>query len=297
MPTLNAEKYLKTSIDSILNQTFKDFELIIVDDNSSDNTLKIINKYKDKRIKLIKGENKGIAAALNLGIKIAKGKYIARMDADDISLPKRFEKQIDFMDKNIEFGICGTRVKTLTNETIHKNWGSWLKTNPKFIDILQNCAFCHPTVMIRKSIIKKGDLYYNEKLHYTEDQELWFRAIKVTKFYNLKDKLLVYRINKLNKSFKEHNQQELYLKNLKLKSLRWLGSKLQNKKDIDEQIIQIKKILTYNKPIVNLSKIQKENLYLKEENQKLIDSVFFIPYKIFHSLKNVFQKKIKNERY
>lgn len=297
MPTLNAEKYLKTSIDSILSQTFKDFEFIIVDDNSSDNTLKIINKYKDKRIKLVKGENKGIAAALNLGIKIAKGKYIARMDADDISLPKRFEKQIDFMDKNVEFGICGTKVKTLTNETIHKNWGSWLKTNPKFIDILQNCAFCHPTVMIRKSIIKKGDLYYNEKLHYTEDQELWFRAIKVTKFYNLKDKLLVYRINKLNKSFKEHNQQELYLKKLKLKSLIWLGLKLENKKDIDEQIIQIKKILTYNKPIVNLSKIQKENLYLKEENQKLINSVFFIPYKIFHSLKNVFQKKIKNERY
>ncbi len=293
MPTLNAEKYLKTSIDSILSQTFKDFEFIIVDDNSSDNTLKIINKYKDKRIKLVKGENKGIAAALNLGIKIAKGKYIARMDADDISLPKRFEKQIDFMDKNVEFGICGTKVKTLTNETIHKNWGSWLKTNPKFIDILQNCAFCHPTVMIRKSIIKKYDLYYNEKIHYTEDQELWFRAIKITKFHNLEDQLLTYRLHKSNKSSKNYQQQEVYLKKIKTKSLEWLGLNQTNQKiNIQEKIEQIKNILNSDNSNNNTTQLNKENLYLKEEIKKLNDSMFYIPYKIYHSLKE--KLKIKN---
>ena len=292
MPTLNAEKYLRESIDSILDQTFKDFEFLIIDDNSTDNTLKIINNYKDKRIKLIKGKNKGIASALNLGIKNSKGEYIARMDADDISLPKRLEKQIDFMDKNIEFGICGTKVKPLTTETIHKNWGNWFKTNPKFIDILSNCAFCHPTVMIRKSIIKKHDLYYNEKIHYTEDQELWFRAIKITKFHNLEDQLLIYRLHKSNKSNKNYQKQQAYLKKIKIKSLQWIGLNQTNQKiNIQEKIEQIKNILNSNNSSDVITQLYKENSYLREETKKLNDSVFYIPYKIYHSIKKKLNTK------
>ena len=107
MPTYNAEKYLKEAIDSILNQTFTDFEFLIIDDNSKDKTKKIIGKYNDKRIKLIKGPQKGLAAALNCGIKKAQGKYIARMDADDISLPARLEKQVNYLEAHPEITVLG----------------------------------------------------------------------------------------------------------------------------------------------------------------------------------------------
>lgn len=246
MPTLNAEKYLKKAIDSILNQTFKNFEFIIIDDNSTDNTIKIIKNYKDKRIKLIKGKNKGIASALNLGIKHSKGEYIARMDADDISLPQRLEKQIQFMDQHSEIGICGANVIPLTDDPKYKSWGNWLKTEPKVIDILSNVAFCHPTVILRKSTILKNGLYYKEGLRYTEDQELWFRAIKVTNFYNLKEKLFRYRINKTNTSLKTFSQGESILKNLKIEFLQWLGISANNK--------------NINKKILSLYRFSKKNI-------------------------------------
>lgn len=238
MPTLNAEKYIRKSIDSILNQTFKNFEFIIIDDTSTDNTTKIIKSYKDKRIKLIRGNNQGISSALNLGIKHSKGEYIARMDADDISLPQRFEKQVKFMDQHPEIGICGTKVLPITKESKYKSWGNWLKTKPKVIDILLNVAFCHPTVMIRKSTILKNELYYKEDLKYTEDQELWFRAIKVTNFYNLKEKLFRYRINKTNTSLKTFSQGEDILKNLKIEFLQWLGVRTNNE-NINEKILSL----------------------------------------------------------
>ena len=103
MPTYNAEQYLNETMDSLLSQTFKNFELLIIDDASKDNTRKIIRSYKDARIKLINGPQKGLAAALNYGIKIANGKYIARMDADDIALPERFAKEVEFLEKNPEY--------------------------------------------------------------------------------------------------------------------------------------------------------------------------------------------------
>ncbi|MHC1732039.1 MAG: glycosyltransferase family 2 protein [Bacteroidales bacterium] len=149
MPTRNAEKYLKEAIDSILNQKFSDFEFIIIDDNSIDHTINIINSYHDDRIKIYSGECRGISAALNLGIKKSSGEYIARMDADDISLPERFEQQINFLEQNPDIGICGTRVFTLSsNEHYDENWGDWIITEPKVIDLIGPVIFCHPSVMI-----------------------------------------------------------------------------------------------------------------------------------------------------
>ena len=109
MPVYNGEKYLRESIDSILNQTYTDYEFIIVNDGSNDKTEEIILSYNDNRIRYIKNEkNLQIVKSLNRGIELAKGRYIARMDADDISLPRRFEKQITFMENNLEIGVCGT---------------------------------------------------------------------------------------------------------------------------------------------------------------------------------------------
>lgn len=153
MPTYNAEKYLKEAIDSILNQTFTDFEFLIIDDNSKDKTKKIIGKYNDKRIKLIKGPQKGLAAALNCGIKKAQGKYIARMDADDISLPARFEKQVNYLEAHPEITVLGTWQEHFGRwNFIHKAKATHEECKA---ELLFNCDLCHSTLMFRKEDFTK----------------------------------------------------------------------------------------------------------------------------------------------
>jgi glycosyltransferase involved in cell wall biosynthesis len=224
MPTKNAEMYLKESITSILSQSYGDFEFLIIDDHSTDHTLELINGFKDSRIKLIDGDCRGISAALNLGINLAKGEYIARMDADDISLPDRFKEQVFFLDQNSDIGICGTRVIPISNDSrFDAEWGNWLKTEPKIIDLFGPVIVCHPTVMMRKSVIERFDLYYDETIRYTEDQDLWFRAIKVTKFYNLGNKLLKYRIHNESSTIKNEVAANLILQGLKEDLSKWLG--------------------------------------------------------------------------
>lgn len=117
MPVYNSEKYLKESIESILNQSYSDLEFIIINDGSTDNSFKIIKEYAklDKRINVISRENKGIVYSLNEAIRLAKGEYIARMDADDISAPKRIEKQISFLKSHRDIDILGTQVKVVGN--------------------------------------------------------------------------------------------------------------------------------------------------------------------------------------
>ena len=116
MPVYNGEKYLRQAVDSILNQTFKDFEFLIINDGSTDKTLAILQEYKNKRVKIINNKkNIGLTKSLNKGLKLAKGKYIARMDADDISLSNRLRKQIDFLDKHNKIGVLGTQMKIINN--------------------------------------------------------------------------------------------------------------------------------------------------------------------------------------
>ena len=117
MPVYNVEKYIGEAIESILNQTFNDFEFIIIDDASTDNTVSVIEKFSDNRIKLIRNEtNIKLAASLNKGLRIAQGKYIARMDGDDISLPHRFQKLYEFLENNPSVDICGSAMRVFGNE-------------------------------------------------------------------------------------------------------------------------------------------------------------------------------------
>ena len=191
IPTYNAEKYINESIDSILSQTYKNFEILIIDDNSKDSTLEIIKKYQDKRIKIIQGDCKGLAAALNKGIREATGEYIARMDADDISLPERFEKQIKFLEKNPDISLVGSWQKHIGN----KNWVHKPLQNPEQVKIalLFSCDLCHSTVMFRKKDFVENNLFYDENSP-QEDFELWSRAIHVLKFANLQEVLGLYRV-------------------------------------------------------------------------------------------------------
>ena len=193
MSTYNRYDCLNESVDSILNQTYKNIELIIVLEKSENQNKieSILKKYKDKRIKIIKNEKRlGFAASLNIGIEESKGKYIARMDDDDISLPERFAKQVDFMEKHPEIGISGTAAQTFGkyNNKID------VLTDPeelKTISLIRT-PFIHPTVIMRKDLLDKYDLRYSTEF-FSEDYELWSRAIDKFPISNIDEVLLMYR--------------------------------------------------------------------------------------------------------
>ena len=214
MSVYNGEKYLDEAIQSILNQTYKDFEFIIINDGSTDNSLEIIKKYKnqDERIILINRENKGLITSLNQGIEKTKGKYIARMDADDISLPQRFEKQIQLMEKD-SLDICGGDYLSIDSD------GSLLSLNltPKgcalcTLSLVSKVPFAHPTVMIRKEFLDKNVLKYGQSDYKkAEDLDLWIRMYeKGAKFSNVDDIIFKYRIieNSLSKINDRQIRQE-----------------------------------------------------------------------------------------
>lgn len=199
MPAYNAETTIAGAIESILGQSFKDFEFIIIDDGSVDSTEKIIKDYaqKDKRIKLYKNKfNKGVTGALNTGVIVARGEYIARMDSDDISLPQRFETQVKFMDNNPEIGVAGSWYENFGEiEGVKK-----LFTDPEQIKVymILHGAIAHPTAMFRRKLFLDNNLLYNLDFTYGQDYDLWVRASEVTKVSNVAEVLLKYRIHKKN---------------------------------------------------------------------------------------------------
>ncbi|MBN1044497.1 MULTISPECIES: glycosyltransferase [unclassified Clostridium] len=214
MPVYNSEIYLNEAIESILNQTYKNFEFIIINDGSTDNSLEKIEHYmkKDSRIKLINRENKGLVYSLNEGINFAKGKYIARMDADDISLPERLEKQLDYMYENRDVSILGTLVDIIGSADIYKRMYSekylnWQLSHDNIEKMfLRGYSLCHPTFFMKKSdIVKKIKGYSNQYL-YAEDYDFLMRTLKTNLKINiLPEKLLKYRLHENNKSIKDNS--------------------------------------------------------------------------------------------
>ncbi|HFU2596679.1 TPA: glycosyltransferase [Campylobacter jejuni] len=203
MPCYNRESYISQAIESILRQTYVNFEFIIIDDCSTDNTLKIASLYakKDGRIILVKKfKNSGIVESLNIGLYLAKGKYIARMDDDDISLPQRFEKQIEYMNKNPEIAVLGSLFYFIKNHKIIKNnTYNWVKeTEFVYQSFILHffCGMCHPTAFIRKEFLDKNNLFYLEDFKYSEDYGLWVQILKKGgKIANYPEVLLYYRLH------------------------------------------------------------------------------------------------------
>ena len=197
LPVYNANGFLSLAIESILNQTYKNFELIAIDDGSTDNSFDILKKYakKDKRIKVICNQkNQNIANSLNKGIKIAKGKYIARMDADDISLPHRFQNQVQFLLKHPEVVILGGQVRTI--DTNGKILGR--KLFPITDSNIRKALYTtnpiqHPTAIINRSLLPKNFSWYNPNLPPAEDYDLFFRLGQFGKYHNLSYFVLKYR--------------------------------------------------------------------------------------------------------
>ncbi|MGG1593052.1 glycosyltransferase family 2 protein [Terribacillus saccharophilus] len=195
MSAYNSEKTIVLALESILSQTFEDFEIIIVNDGSTDKTLEIISSYKDKRIRIINNEsNYGLIHSLNLGIKKANGDYVARMDADDIANPDRLLKQLNILEKQKDIDIVSSNVRMFSDKFkfIKKNTVSSASLEKLRTELLFQNRIFHPTVMIRSSLLK-GYNYLSEHL-YCEDYGLWQRLIKNHKFIIQDEILLNYRM-------------------------------------------------------------------------------------------------------
>jgi glycosyltransferase involved in cell wall biosynthesis len=191
MPVYNAERFLKRAIDSILNQSFKNIEFLIINDGSTDLSLQIIKSYKDDRIKLIENDkNYGLIYSLNKGIEIANGKYIARMDADDISYPERIKKQYTYLEGHVNVGILGTLIKGASKFKTYAN--NNLNTSDLKARIIFNNIFYHPTVIFRSSFIKNSAVLYNPDFKHGEDYQLWLSALRCTDFAIINEPLLYY---------------------------------------------------------------------------------------------------------
>ncbi len=195
MAVYNGEQFLQEAIDSILGQSFTEFEFIIVDDGSEDQSNSILQKIRDTRVVLVKNpSNMGQSTALNKAIKLSKGKYIARCDADDISLENRLFEQFTFMDSNSHIGITGTGYTEIDEKG---NEGKTFIYPQNKVEIkwktLFGPVFPHPTVMIRSELIERFSPFYNESYQTTQDYELWSRLLEYTKGTNLPKPLVKYR--------------------------------------------------------------------------------------------------------
>ena len=208
LPVYNGEKYLAEAIDSILSQTFTDFELIMIDDGSTDGSLQILRKYeqRDFRIQIIARENRGLVTTLNDSLDLACGTWVARMDQDDIALPHRFERQLEWLEST-DADICGSWVRRFgtSDKRVVK-----LRQSDEAIkmEMLFCSPFAHPTVMMRTALLKL--LRYDKAWEKAEDYDLWERAAEARwKMANVPEVLLLYRVHAAQISTKAANLQQL----------------------------------------------------------------------------------------
>ncbi|GBG06365.1 hypothetical protein PAT3040_00890 [Paenibacillus agaridevorans] len=203
MPVYNGETFLEEAIESILNQTYRNFEFLIINDGSTDNSANIIEKYDDPRIRFINNEkNLKLYNTLNKGISLARGKYIARMDCDDISMPDRLEKQLAYMEDNPDVGITSGNLTQFIGQS---DYIERVEHEEIRFRLLFYCCIVHPTVMMRKDFVKENNLLY--KHSGAEDYDLWVRAIQYFKIEKLDECFLYYRYH--NNQLTQTNTKEI----------------------------------------------------------------------------------------
>ena len=278
------KEWLCQSIDSILNQTLSDFEFIIICDNpAGHDNLALLRDYerKNERIKLIVNEeNIGLTKSLNKGLAVAKGRYIARMDADDISTPTRFESQYQYMEANPQVNVLGTAIKYFGR-------GAWKKGTDgiRYTDediraqmLLDNCI-AHPTVFIRKSVLDEHGLTYDENYRQSQDIRLWEQLMPYGEFANLKEKLLKYRLSDQQITKSRASSQSNLAEGVKLRlQLTWLQSLGYN-----YTIGDIK-----DKAFVIIDKIREDNRNFKNKNISAFVQNAYLNYPCEHKIKRLF---------
>ncbi len=269
LPVYNCEKYITESILSILNQTYTNFELLIIDDFSTDLTLQICKTILDKRIKIIeKDKNSGYTNSLNYGLSISKGKYVARMDGDDVSLPTRFEKQVAFLEENEKVIVCGTAFEIMDSgiKIIPPKTFEGIK-----IALLEDSCIAHPSVMMRSKTISENNIQYDIQSEPAEDFDLWVRLVDLGEFANLDEVLLLYRNHENQVSEKRKIEQRNVANEVKFKMISKLPLTIDNtEKEVYKKIfsftekLNLEEIYTY----LNLkTRLLKANIDYFEKNE------------------------------
>lgn len=277
MSVYNGARYLREAIDSILNQTFTDFEFIIVNDGSTDATATILNSYTDPHLKIISNpQNLGLTKSLNVGLKHCRGEYIARLDTDDISLSNRLKEQINFMTKNSNISISGSFMNIIDE---YNNIISINKIYPhpkviKFLLLFKN-PILHSSIMIKFNDLKSLN-FYNESYEYSQDLELYSRALDKNFIITIIPKILVSsRIHKetisknpASNKIQRHNRQKICLKNIS----RYLELSVPEKKYIssflwDQKIDSLKNLIKIRSILKKIKKtfLLKEKVSIEEE--------------------------------
>lgn len=210
IPVYNSEAYVKEAVDSILNQTYQNLEVIIINDGSSDGSLEILENIQDLRVQLVSRENRGLVQTLNEGIDLATGEFLVRMDSDDISTEDRIEKQLKYMLKNQEVVVCGCFYEEFGARQVI------IKNPTKYTTIERNLCWgpvvCHPSVMIKKSVFEDG-LRFEDEFFTAEDYKLWVDVLEKGKIANIPEVLLKYRVHDGQiTSDKNHKQKATHAK-------------------------------------------------------------------------------------
>lgn len=322
------EEYLRDAIESVLNQTYSTFEFIIVDDCSSDNSLEIIKSYDDPRIYVIENEiNMGITKSLNRALNVAKGEYVARMDADDICLPERFQKQVDYLKKHPDTIVCGTWVELFGDgaSVYHEKYSC--KVLPEREELQINLLFgnhmniIHPTAMFNHKLLKENNITYNENYIFAQDFRMWVECAKKGELANVPEVLFRYRIhNKAVSSDKKSVQTEC-AKNIMAEQLGWLGLNLpENWEEIHYGLLTGRKPfdLRYKKWIKILLRHNKKHQFFNHKKLKRVlwfkwtETVYFeiakanginklkallaLPISCYHGLLNIRNNRSSKEK-
>lgn len=212
MAVYNGEQYLRASIDSILNQTFTDFEFLVINDGSTDKTWQIIQEYANQDLRIIpinNQKNVGLTRSLNKGLELAQGKYIARMDADDVSLPQRFTKQVMFMESHPTVGVCGSWMKVIGQRNLNSVIKMPLDNETICCLLLFMTPLLHPSVIMRQESFTKANLLYDSSYQRAQDYELWTRTFKHFALANIPEVLLLYRVHpqQVGQSYTQEQQE------------------------------------------------------------------------------------------
>ncbi len=212
MCVYNGERYLAEAIESILAQTMRDFEFVIVDDGSTDGTGEVLRRYAsaDDRVCVVTRPHEGVAAALNFGSGLARGKYIARMDADDVAFPDRLAKQVAFLERSPEVAVVGGALEVVDDQ----GRATHVKVNPQEDAeikerLLHEDCIAHPSVMLRTEVFRAAGGYRTTFAH-AEDYDLWLRLAETCRFANLPDVLIRYRVHPESVSVRSRRDQIVY---------------------------------------------------------------------------------------
>lgn len=301
MPAYNVEAYVSEAINSILQQTYTNFEFIIIDDGSSDNTVENIKKFDDSRIIFIKNKiNIGLISSLNNAIQKAQGKYIARMDADDTCSPNRLEIQIDYMEAHPDISILGTNMSYMTEEFITDFPESYDDLKIKF---MEGNKMSHPTVMMRKEDLFAKQLIYNKDYPSAEDYKIWTDAIiSGLKIENIPDVLYQYRTHAQQTTILKSNQQNYIAAKIKKEySLHFTKNEIDLS---DNELAMISNRFEYINPpklifdlMYKLRTINSKNKFFEINlyNKYLKDSIYI--YLTKKDVINIFKDKYYNNEF